>query len=115
MPVMPRKRPNSAKSPPQSPTLAAHNEPLPVLPLVVLAGLIILQLLLYYGDAPELHVKQRISSLVFLTAPDELFSMWCGGKIAYFSLLDRWPIVLLAAVVLLGAWLAGSLALTAIG
>src|SRR4029077_7384491 len=112
---MPRKRANSTKSAPPTPALTGGAKPLPALPLAVLAGLILLELWLYYSDAPELHIKQRISSLVFLTAPDELFSMWCGGKIANFSLFDRWPIVLLTVVVLFGSWLAGRLALSTIG
>lgn len=111
---MPKKRPNSTKSEPQSP-VSAYYGPLPAVPLAVLACLILLELYLYYCDAPELHVKQRIASLNFLSAPDELFVMWCGGKVANFSLLDRWPIVLLTALILLGAWLAGRILLWAIG
>ena len=114
-PVMPKKRPNSTKSEPHVLASSAHNDPLPIAPLVVLAGLILLELFLYFCDAPDLHLKQRWSSLNFLSAPDELFVMWCGGKIANFSLLDRWPIFLLTGLILLGAWLAGILSLAAIG
>jgi hypothetical protein len=112
---MPKKRPNLTKSGPPLLASSAHNDSLPIAPLVVLAGLILLELFLYYCDAPDLHLKQRWSSLNFLSAPDELFVMWCGGKIANFSLLDRWPIVLLTGLILLGAWLAGSLSIAAIG
>jgi hypothetical protein len=37
--------------------------------------------------------------------------LWCGGKVAYFSLLDRWPIALMSATILCAAWLAGRLLL----
>jgi hypothetical protein len=112
---MVKRRGNVTKNEPEKAIFAELDRALPIVQLGSLAGLILLELLLYYGEAPELHLKQRISSLVFLTAPDELFGMWCGGKVANFSLLDRWPIVLLTSIVLLGAWLAGSLSLAAIG
>ena len=113
---MPRKRPISTKSQPE--TLAADrpSSPPPLLPLLTLAGLIVLELGLFYADpqTPPAHRQQRLASLAFLTAPDELFFMWCGGRIANFSILDRWPLVCLTATILLGAWLAGRLLLHAL-
>lgn len=88
---------------------------LPVIPLACLAVALLIELLLYYGDAPELHLRQRIETLNFLVAPDQLFLLWCGEKLANFSLFDRWPIALLTAVILVAAWLAGRLLLVAFG
>jgi hypothetical protein len=64
---------------------------------------------------PEQFLQQRWQTLAFLFAPDELFLIWCGGKLSYFSLFDRWPIALLATIILTAAWLAGRLVLLAIG
>src|ERR1044072_3383881 len=83
----------------------------PVVPLAVLAIVIVGFLLLYYTDAPLESKLQRQVALAFLPSPDHLFLMWCGGKLTNFSLLDRWPIALLAAITLGGAWLAGRLVL----
>src|SRR5947207_9322284 len=91
------------------------SQALPLLPLLGLALAIVVALLLYFGDAPEPSRAQRLSVLVFLLAPDHLFELWCGGKVAYFSLLDRWPIALLTATILFTAWLAGRLLLFALG
>jgi hypothetical protein len=115
---MPRKRPKEpvsrgkplAEKPPEK-RLAA----VPVVPLLLLAVAVLATIGLYYGDAPLEHVLRRRAALQFLAAPDELFRMWCGGKLANFSLFDRWPIVLLAGITLVGAWLAGRLALWLIG
>jgi len=83
----------------------------PVVPLAVLALAIGGFVLLYYADAPLESRWQRQAALTFLPAPDHLFLMWCGGKLANLSLLDRWPIFLLASIVLATAWLTGRLAL----
>ncbi len=83
----------------------------PALPLAVLAVAIAVELLLYFFDAPPENLAQRQASLVFLLAPDHLFELWCGGKLAYFSLFDRWPIILLTAAILFTSWLAGRLLL----
>jgi hypothetical protein len=111
---MPRKRlPASAL---EGPEPAPRDRPLdPTLPLVVLSIAVIVELLLYYGDAPTIHLRQRIECLNFLAAPDQLFVLWCGEKLAYFSLFDRWPLVLLTATILTAAWLSGQLLLFALG
>src|SRR5262245_6866924 len=114
---MPRKQPRRVgpategrAGPPPEPT-----EPLPTIPLLVFALLALVCTALYFFDAPAQHVQQRQQSLLFLVAPDQLFTIWCGGKLSYFSILDRWPIALLATIVFTGAWLAGRLALIALG
>jgi len=91
------------------------SQALPVLPLLGLTLAIIAALVLYFGDAPQPSRAQRLSVLVFLLAPDHLFELWCGGKVASFSLLDRWPIALLTPTILCTAWLAGRLLLFALG
>lgn len=105
-----RDKPADKKAPP-----AALEQPLPVVQLAVFAFAALVGLVLYFGDAPDLHLEQRRKSLVFLAAPDELFLMSCGGKLANFSFLDRSPIVLLTITILVAAWLAGRLALGALG
>src|SRR5438874_3988993 len=104
---MPRKRPPAAPSRAKLPaeTGAADREkaPLPALPLLLFAVIALTFVLLYFSNAPEQFLKQRWQTLAFLLAPDELFLIWCGGKLAYFSLFDRWPIVLPAAMTLGGA------------
>jgi hypothetical protein len=116
---MPRKRPPARPQPSNQPGEAkpapGGGPPIPVMPLLFFAAAALVELLLYYGNAPQQHLAQRQQSLVFLLAPDELFVMWCGGKLDHFSLFDRWPIVLLSGVVLCGAWLAGRLVLFALG
>src|SRR5438105_1602344 len=112
---MPQKRPSNpvsrGKSQRESTAALKLSMALPVLPLLVLALAIIVELLLYFGRAPQESRAQRLSALVFLFAPDHLLELWCGGKVAYFSLLDRWPIALLGTTILLIAWLAGRLLL----
>lgn len=80
--------------------------PLPVVPLVVFVTLAIVYAGILYGTD-----QFRTTALLFLVSPDQLLILWCGGKLADFSLLDRAPIFLSSAVILIGAWLAGSLAL----
>jgi len=86
-------------------------QPLPLIPLLCLILAIVAELFLYYGDAPPLTLEQRKKCLYFLAAPDQLFVVWCGEKLAYFSLLDRWPIILLSTTIFIAAWLAGRLLL----
>src|SRR5262245_58143068 len=116
---MPQRRPSNSASwgKPQQERTAARDptRALPVVPLLVLALAIVFELVLYFGDAPEQSRAQRLSVLVFLLAPDHLFELWCGGKIVYFSLLDRWPIALMSATVLITAWMAGRLLLFGLG
>jgi hypothetical protein len=115
---MPRKRPPAPpKRAPQPGDIPPEqgNESLPAVPLACFAVLAMLGIGLFYFDAPGMHLDQRRLSLNFLAAPDNLFIAWCGGAVANFSILDRWPIVLLAATVLLGAWMAGRLAILGIG
>jgi hypothetical protein len=109
---MPKKWPNLKENAISQPAQVPSAEPLPLQPLAIFAGLVFVQLCLYYFDSPSMHLSQRWAALAFLSSPDMLFTMWCGGKIANFSLLDRWPIVLLALTVLGGAWLAGNLFLS---
>ena len=59
--------------------------------------------------------EARRAALAFIFAPDRLFEMWCGGSYSNFSLLDRWPVFFMAGIVLTAAWLAGRLALMALG
>lgn len=116
---MPRKRPpakpNDQRIAPTNSGPTPSDLPIPAVPLLVFGLLAIVTLSLYYGNAPEMHIQQRLAALQFLAAPDELFYMWCGGRVANFSILDRWPIVMLAVIVLGTAWLAGRLALAALG
>ena len=86
-----------------------------MLPLVLLAAVAIGFTSLFYTDAPDQTRAARTSALAFLAGPDHLLAMWCGGRLADFSLFDRWPIMLSAAVILSGAWLAGRLLLAALG
>src|SRR5688572_8180056 len=106
---MPRKRPPAqtarVKEPVEATAAAASERPLPIGQLAAFGVLVIVWLALYFttlGKTPDLHLRQRVASLNFLAAPDELFVMWCGGKLAFFSLLDRWPIVLLTAAIVGG-------------
>src|SRR5262245_29358207 len=108
-----RPHPSAAPSKPAGnslPAIKASQRP-PVIPLLCLAMALAIELLLYYGDAPEMHLRQRIECLNFLAAPDQLFLLWCGEKLAYFSLFDRWPLVVLTITILTAAWLAGRLLL----
>jgi hypothetical protein len=113
---MPRNRPpaRSNQGKPATEPPAASGQPVPLLALLLFGAAALIELLLYFRNGPDQHLEQRLKSLLFLTAPDQLFVMWCGGKLAYFSLLDRWPIALLAITTLAGAWLAGRLALSAL-
>lgn len=83
---------------------------------LIVFGVVVIgfSLLFYLNVSKDVH-QARIGALSFIVAPDHLLEMWCGGSVANFSLLDRWPIVLLAAVILSGAWLAGRLCLVALG
>jgi hypothetical protein len=114
---MPRKRSPAAvpAARPPGPTAVQSSPPeLPRVALGVFGVLVVVYLLLFYGNVPEQHFQQRTASLNFLVAPDELFSMWCGGNVANFALLDRWPIMSLTTFVLATAWLAGRLVLVAL-
>ncbi len=108
---MPKKRPNFKENTFSQPAPAPAVAPPPLQPLAIFALLALVQLYLYFFNAPDMHLSQRWAALAFLSSPDMLFTMWCGGKVANFSLLDRWPIVLLTLTVLGGAWLAGNLSL----
>lgn len=111
---MPKKRSNSKEILVDRPVGGAGFAPVPLVPLAIFGALILVELWLYFGDAPAMHLEQRKTAVTFLSSPDLLFTMWCGGKLAYFSVLDRWPIVLLTGIVLGGAWLAGNLLLIAL-
>lgn len=74
---------------------------------LLLGAAILGQLWLYYALAPPDVFARRVAALVFLTAPDELVRMWCGGQLAYFHLLDRTPLAAGGAAILLAAWAAG--------
>lgn len=112
---MPRKRPPAAaipaQPPPQSGEARREAQDWPVLPLATFGLLAVGSVWLYFSDVPAEQFQQRTAALNFLVAPDELFLMWCGGRLANFSLLDRWPIALLTGVVIVTAWLAGRLLL----
>src|SRR5438270_1084282 len=116
---MPRKRLPAAISRAKSAANAGESGretvSLPTLPLLLFSLVALVFVVLYYSNAPKQFLAQRQQTLAFLLAPDELFLIWCGGKLAYFSLFDRWPIALLAATILAAAWLAGRLALLTIG
>src|SRR5262245_49925273 len=106
---MPRPRPTPAERQPESQPSSAHGGQAPTLPLIAFGCCAMGFLWLYYFRAAPEVSQARWSSLTFLVAPDHLLGIWCGGSISNFSLLDRWPIVLLAAVILTAAWLAGRL------
>ena len=59
--------------------------------------------------------KQRPAMLSFLLLPDELIAevvaSWYGWNVTRFGILDRWPVLFAAAVILGVAYLAGGLAL----
>lgn len=111
---MPKKRSKFKENEVEKAVSAPADDVIPLVPLVVLVGLVLVELWLYFFDAPAMHNEQRWASLNFLSSPDYLVTMWCGGKLANFSLFDRWPIVLLTFVTLGGAWLAGNLLLTSL-
>lgn len=81
-----------------------------VLAISVFVAITLPYLVVFYGAE-----EGRRLALAFIFAPDRLFEMWCGGSYANFSLLDRWPVFLMASTVLTAAWLAGRLALAALG
>jgi hypothetical protein len=116
---MPRKRPPAvpSRATPAAGTNVADRETAapPAVSLLLFSLAALIFVLLYYTDAPDQFLAQRQQTLAFLLAPDELFLIWCGGKLSYFSIFDRWPIVLLAGTTLVAAWLAGRLALRALG
>src|SRR5690242_4656519 len=116
---MPRKRPPAvpSRATPAAGTNVADRETAapPAVPLLLFSLAALVFVLLYYTNAPDQFLAQRQQTLAFLLAPDELFLIWCGGKLSYFSIFDRWPIVLLAGTTLVAAWLAGRLALRALG
>jgi hypothetical protein len=94
--------------------------PMPVVPLVVFGVIAVTSLAMFYvywgADEPDdAPTRARRTAVIFLSAPDRLLEMWCGGKFEYFSLLDRWPLVLLVATILSGAWLSGRLLLEVLG
>jgi hypothetical protein len=113
-----RRRPNHpAAGNPRAPS-AGRNTPATQFPLALLVCFLPLAIgfaVLYFVDAPLENLAQRRASLVFLLAPDHLLELWCGGKLGFFSVFDRWPIVLLAATILLTGWLAGRLLLLGLG
>lgn len=102
---MARQRLARSHRPPPSPPVAFPWRPWLV--LVVLVG----QLGLYYLLPPGEVFARRLAALVFLTAPDELVRMWCGGQVTQFHLLDRWPLAVGSGAILLAAWAAGRLVL----
>src|SRR5262245_52891351 len=111
---MPRPRPPTT---PPRPTGQTQEAPrVPALPLALLAVAALGFQWLYFAGIDDKKVQQaRVGALAFIFAPDQLLLMWCGGNLANFSLFDRWPLVLLASVILGGALLAGRLALAALG
>jgi hypothetical protein len=83
---------------------------LPFLPLLAFVTITLGYLLVFYPADDT-----RRAALPFIFAPDQLLVMWCGGKLEYFSLFDRWPIIATAGVILGSAWLAGRIALQWLG
>jgi hypothetical protein len=116
---MPRKRKPTDSSPhnrrPQPGAGGLRLTRIPVVPLVGFVAVALAFVIFYFSDAPPQTRAQRVAALIFLSAPDKLFLLWCGGKLSYFSLLDRWPIVLTAVTIIFTAWLAGRLFLRALG
>jgi len=109
---MPRKRSTAGKLEGAPAAAGPEEQPasLPAVPLAVF-GLLVAAFLLrfYWGNEP------RQTTLIFLFAPDRLLEMWCGGKFEFFSLLDRWPLWVLVATIVSGAWLSGRLLLELLG
>ena len=82
--------------------------------LVVFVGFTLAYAIAFYrADAFEGGFRRK--ALDFVAAPDQIFILWCGGEKGRFALFDRWPLVILSAMVLAGAWLAGRLALRLLG
>lgn len=86
-----------------------------------LALLAIVQFGLWYdvlgllsGNANEAEFQRR-TALLLLFSPDRLLEIWSGDNVAYFSLIDRTPVLVAAIAILAGAWLAGRLALQLLG
>src|SRR5690349_24415642 len=106
---MPRKRSTAKTSEASSEASSEANSPAnsatlierwPAVPLVVFGLLVVLTLSRYYvywgqNEPPDAPQAARRTAIVFLSAPDRLAEMWCGGKFEYFSLLDRWLLALL--------------------
>lgn len=107
-------RPMPAERPPKPEPKPPAGD-VPTIPLVVFGALALGFQWLYFVRISDEVRQIRWSALTFVVAPDHLLAIWCGGSLANFSLLDRWPIVLLVAVILGGAWLSGRLLLAALG
>src|SRR5262245_16058577 len=113
-----RRRPKISPLGSERAPVASRNPSVTEFPLFLLVCFVAVAVgftILYFVDAPPESRAQRLSVLVFLLAPDHLFELWCGGKLIYFSLLDRWPIVLMSATILTTAWMAGRLLLFGLG
>ncbi|HEX5104280.1 MAG TPA: hypothetical protein VFV87_10740 [Pirellulaceae bacterium] len=105
-----------AESAPKSPA------PLPLGALIGLGLLALVAAALYYYPAALVSnaaleevgkLRRTMLGLVMtcVFVPDDVLAMWCGGKVEQFSIVDRMPIALATGAILLGAWLAGALAL----
>lgn len=92
------------------PDSAATDQKRSLLPLGTFVLTCILYAGLYFSADPL-----RITSLNYLFAPDTLALMWCGGRFEYFSLIDRWPLVAAASLILAVSWVAGRLAIEGLG
>jgi hypothetical protein len=67
-----------------------------------------------YVAAFCLALPARRLTFAYFLIPDELVSQWCGGDVARFGVLDRLPILLVAAWILFVSWAAGRLVLDAL-
>jgi len=69
-----------------------------------------LYLIVFFADQPA-----RWQSFLLVLLPDHVVSSWVGGDWTQFQILDRLPIVTVAGLILILAYLAGRLTIAAVG
>jgi hypothetical protein len=89
--------------------------------LILLAVVSVLQLAMWFGafsGAPgqaEDAEFQRRTTVILLASPDRMVELWCGNKLAYFSIFDRAPVAMAVAAIFSAAWVTGRVALDLLG
>ena len=111
---------DSGTGPAEAP-VAADWPPSLVAALIGLALLAAIHVAMWYdlfglgsGQPDDAGIVRR-TALLLVVSPDRMLEMWCGNSFAYFSILDRLPVVMVVVAILVGAWLSGGLALQLLG